>query len=90
MRLNEDNAYQMTGLNLTLLAFGRAVRSRRVAIGVSQEQLALEAGLDRTYVGGVERGERNLSFNNLVKLARALAISPSKLLELAEGIDHEI
>lgn len=60
--------------------FGRRVRKLRKKKGLSQEALALEAGLDRTYVGGVERGERNISLVNIGKLADALGASPACLL----------
>jgi transcriptional regulator with XRE-family HTH domain len=59
---------------------GKAVRKRRLALGLSQERLAERAGLHWTYVGGIERGERNVSLINIVKLARALQVSPSTLL----------
>ena len=52
--------------------FGRRVRSAREARGWSQEQLAEKAQLDRMYIGGVERGERNLALLNVNKLALAL------------------
>ena len=55
-----------------LVAFGRRIRSAREARGWSQEDLAYEAGLDRTYIGGIERGERNIALLNLNKLAQAL------------------
>lgn len=55
-----------------LAAFGRRVRAAREARGWSQEDLAYEAGLDRTYVGGIERGERNIALLSLNKLASAL------------------
>lgn len=61
--------------------FGRTVRKYRVASGLSQEELAATAGLHRTYVGGIERGERNVSLENIVRLARALKIHPSILFE---------
>jgi transcriptional regulator with XRE-family HTH domain len=48
---------------------------------ISQEALADLAGLHRTYIGSVERGERNISIDNIAKLAVAFGISPSKLLE---------
>jgi transcriptional regulator with XRE-family HTH domain len=59
--------------------FGKAVRVRRRKLGVSQEEFADRCGLDRTYVGGIERGERNLGLVNIEKLARALKISLSEL-----------
>jgi transcriptional regulator with XRE-family HTH domain len=59
--------------------FGKALRQRRRRLGVSQEEFADLCGLDRTYVGGIERGERNLALVNIEKLARALKISLSEL-----------
>lgn len=51
---------------------GQRIRAKRKELGMSQEELAHEAGLDRSYVGRVERGEHNLTFVALVKLARAM------------------
>ena len=62
-------------------AFGRRVRALRKRAGLSQEQLALKCGLDRTYVGGVERGERNISIVNIEKIARALDLSLKDLFD---------
>jgi transcriptional regulator with XRE-family HTH domain len=59
--------------------FGKAVRDKRHKLGVSQEEFADICGLDRTYVGGVERGERNLALVNIEKIAKALRISLSEL-----------
>ena len=59
--------------------FGRVVRSRRRKLGVSQEAFADMCGLDRTYMGGIERGERNLSLVNIEKIAIGLRISLSEL-----------
>jgi transcriptional regulator with XRE-family HTH domain len=53
--------------------FGEAVRKKRIAAGLSQEALADLAGLDRSYIGGVERGERNISIVAIDRVARALA-----------------
>jgi transcriptional regulator with XRE-family HTH domain len=61
-------------------ALGLAIREFRLSVGVSQEGLADRSGLHRTYVGGIERGERNVSFGNLLKLANALGVRPSELL----------
>jgi transcriptional regulator with XRE-family HTH domain len=60
--------------------FGAAVRARREDLGFSQEQLAELAGMHRTYVGSIERGERNVSLENIVKLCEALRIKPSSLM----------
>jgi transcriptional regulator with XRE-family HTH domain len=63
-----------------LLAFGRAVRTLRAARGLSQEALADEAHLHRTYVGSIERGERNVSLLNLDRLAQALDVDLATLM----------
>lgn len=62
-------------------AFGQNVRELRQAAGFSQEELAHLAGLDRTYVGSVERGERNISLDNIWLLADTLGVPPSQLIE---------
>ena len=59
--------------------FGHAVRKRRQELGISQEELADRAELHRTYIGDIERGARNLSLENIEKLAKALAVSISVL-----------
>ncbi len=61
------------------LRFGRRVRELRSQAGYSQERFAAACGLDRTYVGGVERGERNLALRNLQVIARTLKMSLSDL-----------
>jgi transcriptional regulator with XRE-family HTH domain len=68
-----------------LRSFGARVRSAREQAGLSQEALAAAAGLHRTYVGGVERGERNIGLVNLVSLARALGLPPAELLKNIDG-----
>jgi transcriptional regulator with XRE-family HTH domain len=67
--------------NVLLKRVGARIRKVRLDKGFSQESLALAAGLDRSYIGGVERGERNISVVNLVRLAKALAVPASNLLE---------
>lgn len=61
--------------------FAANLRKLRQAHGVSQERLAELAGLHRTYISSVERGTRNISIDNIARLAKALDVSPEKLLE---------
>jgi DNA-binding XRE family transcriptional regulator len=65
------------------IRFGKAVRGRRRRLGVSQEEFADMCGLDRTYMGGIERGERNLSLVNIEKIALGFEIP---LTELFQGV----
>jgi transcriptional regulator with XRE-family HTH domain len=65
------------------VAFGDRVRSKRIQLGFSQEELADKAGLDRTYVGGIERGKRNVSLLNIRKIASALGVAVADLFENA-------
>lgn len=58
---------------------GKRIRARRAQLGMSQEGLAHEAGLDRSYVGRIERGEHNLTFVSLVKIARAMGCDVAAL-----------
>tara|TARA_R100001039_G_C1850908_1_gene111227 strand:+ start:490 stop:759 length:270 start_codon:yes stop_codon:yes gene_type:complete len=64
--------YKKTSLSIS---FGAKVRDLRRARGLSQESFALLTGLDRSYMGGVERGERNVSLQNIYKIANALNVS---------------
>ncbi|MCB0200295.1 MAG: helix-turn-helix transcriptional regulator [Caldilineae bacterium] len=61
--------------------FGRRVRELRKEQGYSQETFAAQCGLDRTYVGGIERGERNVSLRNIELIAKTLRITISELME---------
>jgi len=60
---------------------GKAIRARRLELMLSQEKLAEKAELHWTYIGGVERGERNVSLLNIVRIAKALSVTPSDLLK---------
>jgi transcriptional regulator with XRE-family HTH domain len=61
--------------------FGARVRELRAAQGYSQETFAHEVELDRTYVGGIERGERNVALRNIEKIATTLGISIAELMK---------
>lgn len=67
-----------------LVALGVAIRAERLAQGLSQEALADKADLDRSYVGGVERGEHNIAIINLLKIAAALEMKVFGLLEKSD------
>ena len=62
-------------------SFANNVRKRRNELGFSQENLAFMCGLHRTYISDIERATRNVSVDNIEKIARSLKIAPSKLLE---------
>ncbi len=61
--------------------FGETVREMRLTLDLSQEMLAELTGLHRTYIGSVERGERNISLQNIVSIAHALQVTPAELLK---------
>ena len=61
--------------------FGNRLREIRISRGLSQEELAFEAKLDRTYLSSCERGQRNISLDNIHRLARALRVSPAVFFE---------
>jgi transcriptional regulator with XRE-family HTH domain len=65
-------------------AIGVSIRRERERLGLSQEQLAFECGLHRTYVGSVERGERNVALRNIIAIAAALGLTGSGLMAAAE------
>jgi len=65
-------------------AFGKAVRLRRHELELSQEELGARCGLDRTYVSGIERGERNPTIQTIWALSKGLSVAPSELLSRAE------
>lgn len=69
-------------------AFGEAIRQIRGEIGLSQESLAEVCDLDRTYISGIERGSRNPSLTNILKIATALGVRPADLLAGAEDLQR--
>ncbi len=63
--------------------FGKMVRTLRTAKGISQEGLAFTCGLHRTYISDIERGTRNISIDNIQKIASALNVNPKDLFDFA-------
>lgn len=70
-------------------ALGERIRSRREALGLSQEALADQCGVHWTFVGQVERGRRNISLHNLLKLAYGLGADPAELVQGLQPPDGE-
>lgn len=70
-----------------LATFGHRLREVRLGCEVSQEELAHRSGLDRSYVGQVERGERNLTLENIYRLAEGLGVPPAELIVELKGSD---
>ena len=73
----------MAGKDVAQKKLGKTIRSIRVDLGYSQEEFAGACDLHRTYFGAVERGERNISLQNIIKIATALEITASRLLHKA-------
>jgi transcriptional regulator with XRE-family HTH domain len=67
-----------------LVGIGMAIRDGRAKLQMSQESLAEASGLDRSYMGGIERGEHNFSIMNLQRISIALGIAPSELLKRSD------
>jgi len=76
--------YFVTQTQRIQIAFGKSLRSYRESAGISQEKLAVRAGIHRTYVGDVERGERNLGLVNMQRLANALGVPLAKIIQNME------
>lgn len=64
-----------------LVAFGEAIRRRRKELGYSQEAFGDACGIDRSYMGGIERGEHNLALMNILKIVEGLGIQPSEFFK---------
>jgi transcriptional regulator with XRE-family HTH domain len=73
-----------------LIAFGEAVRHYRKAKGLSQEAFADLCGIDRSYMGGVERGERNIALVNVEKIIMALGMQPSEFFQALNRLQNSI
>ena len=69
--------------NSSLIAFGTAVRAARKARRISQEELAHSCGVDRSYLGAIERGEQNCGLLHLVKISEALRMTLAELIATA-------
>jgi len=77
--LEEESRYMLERQTIRQ-KFGERIRSQRHIMGISQEVLAFKCGLHRTYVGSIERGERNVSIENIFVLAISLSCEPSTLI----------
>ncbi|ADH87129.1 helix-turn-helix domain-containing protein [Desulfurivibrio alkaliphilus] len=75
----------MSTKNQALIQFGGRVKLARKNKGLSQEELASKASLHRTYIGMIERAEKNITLINMMKIAKALDV---KLIELLEFVDN--
>lgn len=65
-----------------LIRFGKRVREERLKLGLSQEELASRAGVHRTYVGMIERAEKNITLTNVEKIAKALDLSIDEITKM--------
>jgi len=73
--------YVMKPVSVDHVKFGKRIRELRGDLGMTQEMLAAKVGLDRSYMGFLERGERNPSLEVIIKIAKALNIKPEELLQ---------
>ena len=79
-----EQSSKRDGTKKPLRKVGDAIRARRKAVGSSQEALADASGIDRSHMGKIERGERNVTLLNLLKIAGALGVNLSDLLASAD------
>jgi transcriptional regulator with XRE-family HTH domain len=70
-----------------LIKIGQKIRELRKSKGFSQESFADEVGLDRTYMGGIERGERNIAAINIIRIAKALKVEIGELFPAIRGLN---
>lgn len=75
-----NSASKSSDYDVYLKAIGGTIRVLRKNLGFSQEELAHRSSIDRSHMGKIERGERNLSVINMIKISRALHCAPSELL----------
>lgn len=73
-------------VDISLASFGQAVKSYRTAAGLTQDEAATLAGLNVSYYGTVERGEKNISLLNILDVCRALKVPPSRLLVVLDEL----
>lgn len=71
-------------------ALGQLIRVRREALGISQEDLAHQAGMDRSHLGAIERGEGNPAYGSLLAIAEALRVSLAQLQSAVETISNGV
>lgn len=72
---------KLKNINEQLSKFGHVIKTARCEKGISQEKLAEIANVHRTYIGMIERGEKNITLTTLLRISKALGVAPSKLLE---------
>lgn len=72
--------------SVALSAFGNAVRQRRMHLDLSQEAFGDACGIDRSYMGGIERGEHNLALINILKIINGLGVKPSEFFKDLDGL----
>lgn len=75
--------YKQINFQMIIIEFGKVVQKLRKERGITQEELSFRAGLHRTYIGMIERGEKNITLANIEKIANALNVS---LKELFDGL----
>ena len=75
---NKDNVFELDNKDINVL-FGQKLRQLRIDMNLSQEEFSFHVGLHRTYIGQVERAEKNITLKNIGKIAKALNIDPKEL-----------